>query len=235
MTIVDARLAADDFDMTDGGTINYASFKYQTPDRSFLQWNTGNGDVIDAYGGPVYLDGTQFPDHGPVSLLKIDLGGDGDPNTGVGIDVIITPSAPVEVSGITNPVGSDPGAAADEFWATLLSGDDVLYASNLGNAYMFGDFRNLQATIFNNVDATGGNDLIIAAPDIAGSAAHRLGHPSAMLIGDAHSVAGTEYTINGHLYAAAATLHGGNDTLLLINQAGYDLVPTSTPSTASAW
>ena len=71
---------------------------------------------------------------------------------------------------------------------------------------------------------TGGNDLIIAAPDVAGSAAHRLGHPSAMLIGDAQSVAGTEFTLNGHLYAAAATLHGGNDTLLLTNQAGYDLV-----------
>ena len=99
MTTVDARLAADDFDMSDGGTINYASFNYQTSDRMFLQWNTGNGDVIDAYGGPVYLDGTQFPDHGPVNLLKIDLGGDGDPNTGVGIDVIITPSAPADVSG----------------------------------------------------------------------------------------------------------------------------------------
>ena len=145
MTTVDARLAADDFDMSDGGTINYASFNYQTSDRMFLQWNTGNGDVIDAYGGPVYLDGTQFPDHGPVNLLKIDLGGDGDPNTGVGIDVIITPSAPVgRQRSSPIPVGSDPGAAADEFWATLLSGDDVLYASNQGNAFMFGDFRDLR-------------------------------------------------------------------------------------------
>ena len=89
---------------------------------------------------------------------------------------------------------------------------------------MFGDFRDLEATIFNGVDVTGGNDLITAAPDVAGSSASRLGHPSAMLIGDAVSVAGTEFTINGHLYEAAATLHGGNDTLLLTNQAGYDLV-----------
>src|SRR3954452_13935160 len=136
MTIVDARLAADDFDMTDGGTINYASFKYQTSDRMFLQWNTGNGNLVNAYGGPVYLDGTQFPHDGPVGRLEIDLQG-----TDAGADVVITPSAPVDVAGITNPVGSDPGAAADEFWATLLSGNDTLYAGNEGDSSMFGDFR----------------------------------------------------------------------------------------------
>ena len=225
MTIVDARLAADAFDMSDGGTINYASVAYQSPDRMFLQWNTGNGNIVSAYGGPVYLDGTQFPDHGPVNLLKIDLHGDGNPNTDVGIDVVITPTAPIDVTGLTNPVGSDPGVAADEFWASLLSGDDTLYASNQGSSFMFGDFRSLHATIFNNVDVNGGNDTIIGAPADAGSALVHLGqHPTAMLIGDAESIAGTVLTVNGHEIQYVATLHGGNDTILLTNQAGYDLV-----------
>ena len=54
MTIVDARLATDDFDMTDGGTIDYASFKNQSADRMFLQrQEMATVILVSAYGGPV--------------------------------------------------------------------------------------------------------------------------------------------------------------------------------------
>src|SRR4051794_16724852 len=126
MTTLDARLAANPFDMSYGGLVNYDSEYFF--DATSYDWNTSAigttpaNRVYTAVTG-IGVGPNFYPFAGSVSALKIDIGQNGDPNTNQGIDALITLDAPVALTDLVSPSGTDPTAAADKFWETLLSGD----------------------------------------------------------------------------------------------------------------
>jgi hypothetical protein len=210
VTIVDARPSTHTFDMSDGEMVDLVA---TVPIGSaFFAWETTGGDgIVGVITSP-----------GHISPIQVDLDFEGDP----GADATITPDNPAPISGLTSPAGTDPQVAADEFWATLLSGDDRLYAAENGRALMFGDFLSVSSSETVTEDLTGGDDVITAAPTAGGGLVLGIGvgggrgGSGAWLIGDAYNVHGAEKGGLGFF----ASLTGGDDNISLTNIAAYDLV-----------
>ena len=228
MTILDARLAGANFDMGDGTLVNYES-EYSFSATSYA-WNT-SASSSSTPANRVFTEGTGigvgpnfYPFAGSISSLKIDIAQDGDPGTNAGIDALITTATPVALTDLVSPAGTDPQAAADKFWETLLSGDDEILAPDQGRGFMFGDFLQILSDSVTIEEKTGGDDVISAAPvagdNVFGSIGGGRAVPRA-LIGDAGWLQGF-VDINNIAYAAS--LQGGNDRITLSGRPAYSLI-----------
>lgn len=171
----------------------------------------------------LYAAGTGFtynpvliPTGGVVSIILIDLFSTG--NSDVSINM-----------GATNVVGGLPalypttGTAeekAQQFWSSILSGNDTLIASQFGNGDMTGDFFQVVSTFANPQSLTGGNDNLSATNLSPLPIQLSRGESINALCGDAFWVYGT---VLGS-FLAEATLIGGRDQIRLAGFAGVSAV-----------
>ena len=190
MTVLDARLSLPGFDMSDGILVNFDS--YLSNSNASYSWQTTAGsdpsNYIHAYGSGITTDGAGYPTGGSITSLKIDLEHDGNPNTDTDIDAQIALAAPVALTALVSPAGTDPYTAADKFWEAILSGDDTIYAPDAGRSFLFGDFLDIHSSQLVNENKIGGNDIISAAPtggDGAGGIIGSRGSVTNGLVGEA--------------------------------------------------
>jgi Ca2+-binding RTX toxin-like protein len=222
MTTLDARLSIQFFDMSDGTLVDFAApALFGQPDR--YAWNTSDGHSVFAFGSGITANpSTGYPTGGSVSLLKLDLEQDGDPNTNQLIDAFITPASPVPLTELVSPAGTNAQVAGDKFWERLLSGDDTILAPDSGRGFLFGDFLQILSDQLTTESRTGGNDTIIAAATNASPLVSLGGSRSSAnaLVGDAYLVEGSEH----NNIAYPATLFGGNDTITMTLRPAYHLI-----------
>ena len=226
MTILNARLSLEVFDMSAGELVNYQSTS--TAMSSRFAWNTSEGDDpanrIYAFGTGVSVDGGLYPTDGSITSIKMDIAADGDPATNVGIDALITFTAAVPLTSLVSPTGTAPDRAADKFWTSVLGGNDEIYAPNIGNSLITGDAPVvLSANGFLDT-RTGGDDVITASATRQASTLVSIGgsrSATVALIGDAYSVNGY---VSPQNVAWFATLTGGDDTISQNGLFAYNMI-----------
>lgn len=183
MAVFDARLADETFDAGDPGIVAFAA--NESLSNTVYTWRTTGGDRIVADG-----QGFTTAFAGRVTGIRFDLGADGD------FDGM--------VNGVNIPLASLV-ASPDSFWATLLTGSDLIYAPGSVGATLFGDFRTLTSTI----TVIGGQDTIIG-----GTGAAQILYGDALTVGEDLSSGGTR----------TGTLTGGRDVITVDHATGMSTI-----------
>lgn len=214
MTTLDASQSLVDFNMADETSVGFDV--YLTSDPTAYHWQTAsNGtdpiNYVHAFGTGVTVDGSGHPTGGTITSLQVDMEHDAV------IDVNIT-DVSVSLVTLLTPTNTNP-THADQFWETLLSGDDTIVAPTRGRSLMFGDFLDIHSEQTIDEQKTGGDDIISADGSADAGVVLSRGGAAPALIGDAFSVSGEAF----NNVAYVGVLHGGDDTITLTGAPVYAL------------
>ena len=225
MAVLFAGKAASKFGMTDPELVAFA-LPVAGNTQTTASWVTVSGAILTATGTGFTYDVNGVPLTGLVSSVNFDLLGDGEPN-GLVTDPLLTLVTPVSLGLLAMPVGTPVLASADQFWAALLPGNDLITAPEAGNSQIFGDFLQVASSPFDGISRTGGNDTINAF----------VPQPhNAIIIGTARRIAGplisgdTFSMFGGSIFDIAlfADLVGGNDVITLRGLGSYAVTGDAT-------